>query len=187
MSIRELNKPTTSGFTFIEALVVFLLLGIITMLVWPTVNGAMNDSRLSEAVQEVVTALEFAQTTAMSAGLRTRVVIGAPQDRISVRYHKSPADLFGGGDRLVDMDVESGTYEFMDNPLNRGTAYEIIFPNINRYRGVDITDSDFNQVHPVHFDALGSPSKGGSVTLALGQRQMVVSLDSLTGKVTVSN
>jgi len=185
--MRDLNKPTSSGFTFIEILTVFLLLGIITMVAWPTMSGTMNDSRLSEAVQEVVTALEFAQMTSMSAGRLTRVVIGAPVDRIAVRYYKSPADLFGGGDVLIDTDVESGTYEFMDNPLNKGTDYEIDFPNINRYRGVDITASDFNQGSAVHFDTLGAPSKGGSATLVLGNRQVVVNLDSLTGKVTLSN
>ena len=183
----DLNKPTPSGFTFIETLIVFLLLGIVTMVAWPTVNGVMNDSRLSGAVQEVVTALEFAQMTAMSAGRLTRVVIGAPQDRIAVRHYESPADLFGGGVELVDTDVETGTYEFIDNPLNKGTDYEIIFPDINRFRGVDITASDFNKGDAVHFDTLGAPSKGGSATLALGTRQVVVNLDSLTGKVTLSN
>jgi len=181
------NTRFSAGFTFIETMIVFLLLGIVTMVAWPTLNGAMNDSRLSGAAEEVVTALEFAQMTAMSSGRQTRVVIGAPADRIAVRRYESPADLFGGGDVLVDTDVETGTYEFMGNPMNKGTDYEIIFPNVSRFQGVDITASDFNVGDPVFFDTLGNPSKGGSATLALGSRQVVVNLDSLTGKVTLSD
>ena len=177
----------SGGFTFIETMIAFLVLGIVTMAAWPTLNGAMHDSRLSGAVQEAVTALEFAQMSAMSSGRGTRVVIGAPNDRIAVRQYEAPADLFGGGDTLAAADVEGGTYVFMDNPTNRGTDYEIVFPDINRFEGVDITASDFNTAAPVHFDASGTPSKGGSATFVLGDQQVVVNLDGLTGRVTLTN
>jgi hypothetical protein len=114
------------------------------------------------------------------------VVIGAPQNRIAVRQYQTPADLFGGGDELAEADVENGTYELMQYPLNKGTDYEIELTDEGRFQGVDITTSHFNVGTPVRFDALGTPSKGGTVTLACGDRQMVVTLDALTGKVTVS-
>jgi hypothetical protein len=59
-------------------------------------------------------------------------------------------------------------------------------PDEGRFRGVDITISDFNNSDPVFFDAMGAPSKGGSATLTLGNSQRIVTLDALTGKVTVS-
>jgi hypothetical protein len=134
----------------------------------------------------VVNALEFAQLTAMTSGRKTRVVIGAPQDRIAVRQFNIIADLFNGGDELVAALVETGTFNLMGNPMNKGTDYEFDFPDDSRFRGVDIAASDFNVGDPVIFDTLGAPSKGGTVTLVLGDRQMVVTLDALTGKVTVS-
>jgi len=182
----SLNLPSSAGFTLVEVVIVTLLLGIIAMLGLPTLNSAMVDSRLSTAVEETVNALQYAQLTSMTSGRETRVVIGAPQNRIAVRQHKTNADLFGGGDELVAGDVESGTYELMQYPLNKGTDYEISLPDESRFRGVDITASDFNVEAPVFFDTLGAPSKGGTVTLTLGGRQMVVTLDALTGKVTVS-
>ena len=184
---RWIKQWRTSGFTYVELMIVLLLLGIVAMLGSPALNTAMGDARLSGAAQEVVNALEFAQLTAMTTGQKTRVVIGAPQDRIAVRQYKTNADLFNGGDELVDNDVESGTFELMGYPMNKGIDYEIDFPDESRFRGVDITASDFNVGDPVIFDTLGAPSKGGTVTLAMGGRQMVVSLDALTGKVTVSN
>jgi prepilin-type N-terminal cleavage/methylation domain-containing protein len=187
LSTCSLSLPSSAGFTLAEVVIVTLLLGILAMLGLPTLNSAMVDSRLSAAVEEIVNALQYAQLTTMTSGRETRVVIGAPQDRVAVRHYKTNADLFGGGDELVAGDVESGTYELMQHPLNKGTDYEIILPDENRFRGVDITASDFNVAAPVYFDTLGAPSKGGTVTLALGDRQMVVTLDAMTGKVTVSN
>jgi type II secretory pathway pseudopilin PulG len=186
LSTFRLRLLSSAGFTLVEVVLVTLLLGIIVMLGFPTLDSAMVDSRLSAAVEEIDNALQYAQLTAMTSGRKIRVAIGAPQDRIAVRYYKITADLFGGGDELVAGDMESGTYEFMQYPLNKGTDYEIILPNESRFGGVDITASDFNVEAPVFFDPLGAPSKGGTVTLALGDRQMVVTLDALTGKVTVS-
>ena len=53
-------------------------------------------------------------------------------------------------------------------------------------KSADITLSDFNVEAPVYFDTLGAPSKGGTVTLALGDSRIVVNLEALNGKVTVS-
>jgi hypothetical protein len=156
------------------------------MLAWPLLDSAVGDSRLSGAAEEVVNALQYAQLTAMTSGRKTRVVIGPEAERIGIRQYKTPADLFSGGDVLAAGDVESGTYEFMQYPLNKGTDYLIIFTDEDRFRGVDISASDFDNNDPVFFDSLGSPSKGGSATLTLGGRQMVVTLDALTGKVTVN-
>ena len=166
-------------------MIVFLVLGIITMLGWPALNASLEHHRLSGAAQEVVNALVFAQLRALS-GRDTRVVIGAPQDRIAVRQYQTTADLFAGGDELPDSAVENEAFELMGNPMNKGTDYEITLTDEGRFRGVDITASDFNVEAPVFFDTLGAPSKGGTVTLAMGGRQMVVTLDALTGKVTVS-
>jgi type II secretion system protein H len=181
------SHPFQAGFTFVELLIVLLLLGITAMLAWPMLDSAVGESRLSGAAEEIVNALQYAQLTAMTSGRRTRVVIGAPEDRIAVRQYQTNADLFGGGDELVASDVESGTYELMQYPLKKGTEYSFKLSDDDRFIGVDISISDFNVGNPVYFDSLGAPSKGGSATLALGGRQMVVTLDSLTGKVTVSN
>jgi hypothetical protein len=166
-------------------LIVLLVLGVVTMLGWPALHTSLEHHRLAGAASEIVNALEFAQSRALS-GRDTRVVIGPPQDRIVVRQYKTSADLFGGGDELNEADVENETFELMGNPMNKGTDYEIRFSDESRFKGVDITASDFDTAGPVRFNALGTPSKGGTVTLACGGRQMVVTLDALSGKVTVS-
>ena len=176
----------TSGFTYVELAIVLLLVGIFAMIGFPALNATMRDSRLSDATQEAVNALEFAQLTAMTSGRMTRVVIGNSNERIEVRQYTINADLFNGGDELAEGDVENGTYEIMPYPPKKGLDYRFDFPDEGRFRGVDITISDFNNSDPVFFDAMGAPSKGGSATLALGNSQRIVTLDALTGKVTVS-
>jgi type II secretion system protein H len=181
------TRPCAAGFTFVELLIVLLLLGITTLLAWPTLDSAVGDSRLSGAAEEIVNALQYGQLIAMTSGQKTKVFIGPTDGRIVVRQYKANADLFGGGDQLVAVDVETGSYELVQYPLRKGTNYNFCLKDDDRFKGVEISTSDFPADDPLYFDTLGAPSKGGSATLALGARQMVVTLDSLTGKVTVSN
>jgi Tfp pilus assembly protein FimT len=180
------KQSRVAGFTYFELIIVLLLISIFAMLGLPAMNAAMGDVRLSGAAQEVVNALEFAQLTAMTSGREIRVVIGENQNVIGVRQYTATADLFNGGDTLVAADVENGTFDLMGNPMNKGTDYKILFSDESRFQGVNITASDFNAGNSVTFDTLGAPSKGGTATLSLGGRQMVVALDALNGEVTVS-
>jgi Tfp pilus assembly protein FimT len=186
-AISSLKRRFSAGFTLFETLIVLLLLGIMVMLSWPQLSSALVEARLSGAAEEIVNALEYAQLTAKTSGRNTRVVIDAPQDRIAVRHYKSSADLFNGGDVLPASDIESAAYEFMHHPLKKGFDYEIFLSTEIRFSGVDITLSDFDTGNPVTFDSMGAPSRGGTATLTLGGRQIIVTLDDLTGKVTTSN
>ena len=180
----RLNPRPRDGFTLLELLLALLITAIFTMLGWPVLNSAMGNYRLGAAAEEIVTALEFAQMTA-TAGQQTEVTISASTERIDVKQFKPTADLLDGSASYTAGDVEGGSFVYLENPMNKGTDYSIIFPNDSRYGGVDVNASDFGSV-PVTFDSTGTPSKGGTVTLTLGGRQRVVTLDALTGKVSVS-
>lgn len=182
------NQRFSPGLTLVEAVIVTLILGIVAVAALPTLSSSLDETRLSAAASEVVTAMEYAQLTAATSGRETRVTIGQAQERIGVRQYQTTADLFNGGDVLVAGDVESGAYELMQYPPKKGTDYLIFLGDEDRFKGVDITTSDFNPPGDnVVFDTLGTPSKGGTVTLAYGGRQMVVTLNELTGKVTVTD
>ena len=186
-SISSPIRRSSAGFTLFEALIVLLLLAILVMLSWPQLSTALVEARLSGAAEEIVNALEYAQLSAKTSGRNTRVAVEAPQDRIAVQHYTSTVDLFNGGDVLAASDIESGTYELMYHPLNKGIDYEIFLSNDIRFGGIDISQSDFDTGNPVTFNSMGAPSHGGTATLNLGARQIVVTLDELTGKVTMSN
>ena len=177
----------TAGFTYVEMVIVLSLLGIFAMLALPAVNSTVDEAHLSGAAQEIVNALQFAQLTAMTSGRGTQVVVEAEIDRISVSQFQINADLFHGGDILMAQDVENGAFVLMENPTNKGTDYKIDFPGESRFREVDIAASDFNATNPLTFDTLGHPSHAGTIVIAFNDRQMVVALDALSGRVAVSN
>jgi Tfp pilus assembly protein FimT len=157
------------------------------MLSWPQLSSALVEARLTGAAEEIVNALEYAQLSAMTSGRNTKVIISDSSDTIFLRHYKSSADLFNGGDVLPAIDIESGAYELMPHPLNKGFDYQINLRDELRFSGIDISLSDFKSETPVYFDSTGAPSHGGTATLTLGARQIVVTLNDLTGKVTLSN
>ena len=116
---KERNHPSPAGFSLLELLIVLVLLSIVAMIGLPAMNASMGDARLSGAAQEVVSALEFAQIRATS-GLATRVVIAAPQDKISVSQYRTNADLFNGGATLSAGLLENGTYVLRGKPHEQG-------------------------------------------------------------------
>ena len=175
----------SAGFTLMEVLIVVFMLSIFLMIGWPAVNSGMAGFRLSAAAEEVVTALEYAQLTATS-GADTQVTIDSGTDRIEVKQFKAGVDLFDGSAQYSAAALEGGGFVYSGNPMNKGTDYFVELANDSRFGGVNITASDFGSGGEVTFDALGTPSKGGTVTLVLGDRQMVATLDAATGRVTVS-
>ena len=175
----------SAGFTFVEVLLVAVVLGIVAALSLPRLTSSLNETRLSAAGSEIVTALEFAQLTAATTGRETRVTIDAAGDTILVEQLTFSQDILTGGAILAEATVENGSLAPMQYPLKRGTDYNISLANESRFDGVDITVSTFDTKNWVIYDTRGTPSSGGTVTLACGSREAKVALDPLTGKVTL--
>lgn len=183
----RLNLLLQAGYTLMELVIVVLFLGIMVMAAVPVLNSGLDDARLSGAAGEIVTALEFAQMTAATSGSRTRVTIDAALNTIVVEKFSISFDLLGSENELYEDDVEGGDFALMERPMNRGVDYSISLPDESRFNGIDITAAAFGAGNFVVFDTLGAPSDGGTVTLAMSNRQIVVALDSLAGKVTLSH
>jgi prepilin-type N-terminal cleavage/methylation domain-containing protein len=182
-----MNKPLSAGFTLVEVLIVALMLGIVAVIALPSLSSTLDETRLSATSSEVVTALEFAQMTAATTGRPTLVTIDAAGDTILVEQLTFSQDILTGGAVLAQGVIENGSFAPMQYPLKRGTDYNISLENENRFDGVDIIVSAFGADNWVIFNTRGTPSSGGGVKLACGGRQVIVSLDPLTGKVTVSD
>ncbi len=174
------------GFTMIEVLTVVLILSIMATIGLPTLNRALDRSRLSGAADEVMVALEFAQSVAMTSGGKTRVTIDETANTILLERFSPDVDLMDGGSELNESDVEGGSFKTMEFPRNPGTDYYISFSNEDRFKNVDIVSAIFGAEDFVIFDAPGSPSSGGSVSLSSGMNGIQLTLDPVTGKVTAS-
>ena len=172
------------GFTFLEIVILVLTLGIVGLLGMPMLNSSMVEARLSSAASEVATALQFAQLTAVSSGRECRVTFDATTDSILVEQMAYATDFLGSETELTEASVETGAYATLKHPLNPVEDYNILFPNEGRFGGVDMVEAIFGSGSSVAFDSLGSPSDGGTVKLGMGARQITLSVDAMTGKVT---
>jgi prepilin-type N-terminal cleavage/methylation domain-containing protein len=180
-----MNDRHSRGFTLFETMIVLLILGVMLTIGFPLLKGATQESRLSGAVDEVVTALEYARITAMGSGGNTRVTIDDSNDSILVEQFRPEVDLLGTETELNENDVEGGDFYIMGHPMNEGMDYQIILANEERFGSVDILSSVFGSGDNVIFDSSGVPSSAGSVTIRCGDYQTVITIDGLNGKITL--
>ncbi|HUT23236.1 MAG TPA: prepilin-type N-terminal cleavage/methylation domain-containing protein [Sumerlaeia bacterium] len=176
------------GFTLVEVIIVALVLGIVALLALPAMESALAEARLFAALNEIVAALEFAQLSAMGSGRPCRVTIDAAADTMLVEQVECGADFMDPSQtQLAEADVESETYTTMERPLKRGAPYRIAFAGEGRFEGVDVAAAAFGGGNFVVFDALGSPSEGGTVALTLGDWQAGLTLHPVSGKIVRSD
>jgi len=74
----------------------------------PTLISGMDKYRLSSTATEIITAIEFAQMTAMTAGGKTRITINDVNDTILIEKFTPDVDLSGAEAELDEADVEGG-------------------------------------------------------------------------------
>lgn len=184
---RKENNCLSPGFTLLEILIILLILGIVTTIGLPTMNAALEDSRLAGAADEIVTALEYAQLTAMSSGGRTRVTVNEVTNTVLLEQFRPGVDLMTGGSELDEGDVEGGSFVTMAHPTSKGKDYTLNLGDEDRLSGVDITSVAFGAQDFVTFDPLGAPSSGGTMALACGAQVINLVLAPLNGKVSLSN
>jgi type II secretory pathway pseudopilin PulG len=171
------------GFTLVEALIIIFILGIVVTLAFPTLQSGLAESKLAGASGEITVALEYAQLAAMTSGNQTRVTIDADEDTILVESFKISVDITGTETQFSATQIENGgAFATVPHPAKRGLDYYIVFADEARFDGVDVVSATFT----VTFGAMGIPSTGGTVMLSLGSKQVSLTVDSLTGKVTSS-
>jgi prepilin-type N-terminal cleavage/methylation domain-containing protein len=82
MSLYNARK-SSSGFTLIEMLVVFIIIGVIAAIAAPNFLGLLNRNRINDAAQQVESALKEAQRQALRQGKSCTVAIDRTNKTIS--------------------------------------------------------------------------------------------------------
>ena len=162
-----------TAFTLIEILIVVVILTIAAAVVVPMASSA-GSMQIRSAANMVAADLEYAKSMAISRGQSYRVVFDVANDSYQIE------------------EVASGTV--IDHPMRPGqNNYIVDFQTDGRLDQVDIiAPTAFNATDTVIFDNLGVPHDGGGsglnsgqVTLQAGDSTREVSVEPVTGFISV--
>ncbi len=158
-------RDKSGGFTVIELLIVVVIIAIAALLAVPMITSAAG-IQVRSAANMVAADLEYAKSMAISRGQDFSVVF----------------DEAGDSYRIKNQDVDP-----IPHPVKKGFDYLIDFRGDSRLDKVDIADVDFNSTGLVTFDCLGSPDSGGIITLQAGGTTMRISVEPVTGFISIQD
>jgi prepilin-type N-terminal cleavage/methylation domain-containing protein len=162
-SIRVPQRNTVA-FTFIELMVVMVILGIAAMLAVPMLSSAA-DTQLQAAAAMIAADLEYAKNLAITRMMNVTVVFDPDTESYQVQ--------------------DSGGV-VLSHPTKAGASFRMNFASDNRISQVDITAAtSFDGNSSITFDFLGSPYSGTTTTTAMTSGQIALSAGTYSTTITV--
>jgi type IV fimbrial biogenesis protein FimT len=148
---------TRRAVTIVELVIVVMLIGIMAAVAAPTFYDALLYHRVESAARRVKADLELARNTACLKSKAQSVKFGI-------------ADYSLEGVSALDNADQTYTVNLIDDP------YEL-----------DNVVANFANSQTVTFDGYGTPLSGGTVLLGLRGHRCTVTLDGVTGEVTITS
>jgi len=152
------------GFTIIEILIVVVILAIAAMTAIPMMSSA-GSVQVRSVANMIAADLEYAKSLAITKGQDYRVVFDTSSESYQIEDQSGATIL---------------------HPVKKGFNYVIDLQAEGLDR-VDITMADFSGAQQVEFDYLGSPDSGGAVSIEGGGTTATISVEAVTGFITVTN
>ena len=158
-----------NAFTIIELIVVMVILSIAAMLAVPMISSAA-DVQVRSAANMIAADLDYAKSMAISRQQNHSVVFYPANE--SYEVHDA------GG--------------VIKHPIRASSDFVVDLQADSRLSRVDIVSADFDSQTTVTFDYLGSPYNStpsplnsGVITLSAGSFSMTVTVEPMTGYVTI--
>ena len=159
------------AYTLTEMVVVVLVLAIAAAIVIGGI-GTTKDAQATSAARVLASDVELARNLAVTTQAPHTVLFSS--DRQS---YKVVANYTGGGYALATA---------VEHPVRGNERFEVRLASLNGMGSAVVETVNFGGQAYVTFDAEGEPSNGGSVTLRSGGTEMVISVEALTGAVSVA-
>ena len=150
------------GFTLVEVLIVVVIIGIVGAIVVPQILTA-GTLGVQAAARMVIADLQFAQNDAIARQAPRRVV-------------------FESGNNLYR--VTDATNITINAAWKSGSNYVVDLDEDDRFQGVTLENINFGGNSLVEFDALGTPSAGGTLELVTDQFRFRITVAPFTGRIT---
>ncbi len=154
----------SSGFTIIELIAVVVIIAIAALIAIPMMSSA-SGTQLRSAANMIAADLEYAKSMAISRQKTYKVIF----DKNTESYR-----------------IEDET-SVIGHPVKIGSDYVVNFSADSRVSEVDIVSVNFNSNEKVEFNYLGSPDNGGVISIAAGTVTMTITVEPVTGFITISN
>ncbi len=155
----------SGGFTLIEIIIVVVILAIAAMTAIPLMSSG-GSVQIRSGSNMIAADLEYARSMAISRGQDYSVVF----DKNTESYR-----------------IEDQYNNVIPHPVKKGFNYVINFQNDSRLNKVDITNVNFNATPCVKFDCLGSPDNGGTISLDANGPTATITVEPVTGFISISN
>lgn len=172
MSVPLYGVQRGRGFTLIEIVIVVVILAIAAVTVVPMMSSA-GSVQIRSATNALAADLEYAKSMAISRGQYYSVVF----DTSAESYQ-----------------IEDQSHSVIPHPVKKGFNYVVSFGPGTTLNRVDLASADFDSTSEVKFDYLGSPRNGagtplnsGTVTLQAGSTTNTVSVEPVTGYISIGN
>ena len=156
----------------LEILVVVVILAISAMLAVPMLSSA-GSMQLGSAANVIAADLEYAKSMAISTGQNYSIVFDKTTESYSIHDHNDAT---------------------ISHPVKKGFDYIVDFSNNSRLEKVDIYDVAFDTTAEIKFDYLGSPYNAndgplnsGIITLKVDQTTMTITVEPVTGYISITD
>ncbi len=154
------------GFTFIEIVIVILLIGILIAAVGPRILHLQDSFKVEAAAEQIANHIRLAQS-------------------LAIARHQTHGIGFDTTNNLYSVYDQNG--DAVTDPLKRGSysLWGIDFDTDEQLKGVDILTASFGGNPYVTFDALGKPSNGGSAVITKSSSTLNIGVTAETGAVSI--
>jgi prepilin-type N-terminal cleavage/methylation domain-containing protein len=159
------------AFTLLELLVVLMLTGIIAAVVIPAASST-EDAQVAGAARILTTDLETAQALALAQQAETALVFNETLTSYKV--------VLAAGQNLSNY----SSLVAVADPMQPGNTYEVVVAQMNT--PLVAVNSAFGAANCITFDSFGSPALGGAVVLTARDATVTVSVEAITGAVSVN-
>ncbi len=156
---RQRSRPDSPylirGFTFVEILVVVVILSIAAVIAIPMMTSA-GGIQAKSAANMIAADLEYAKSMAIG-------------------YQQNYSVVFDTANESYEIQNSGGFV--IPHPVNIGSDYVVDFQNESRLNKVDIVSA----TSPVTFDSMGSPSSAATIVVSADGTTKTISVEAITG------